>query len=222
MKRRSSVFFFIFALLVACGTPTPQVTPQIVNAYISSAAGSWTGELYNCASTSTVINLSVPQSADIIIRLGVPENLATPSFQISTEDILIIVHPKSGVSSLTRDQVRSIFLGQAVNWKELGGNDLPVQVWSFSPDEDVQSIFSREVMGGQPVTSTARLAASGTDMVAAIAADPGSVGILPRRLATEEVQIVFTAAVVPVLAITRTQPVGVMNELINCLQQEKH
>ena len=213
---------FVFGLLVGCSTPTPQTTPQLVNVYVSSAAYPWVKDLYNCAPTSAVINLSDPLSADVTMRLGVPDHLTTPSFQISSEDVLVIVHPQNEVTSLTLDQVRSIFLGQVVNWKEVGGNDLPVHVWSFSLDEDVQGIFSHTVMNGQPITSLARLAVSGESMAAAIGTNPGSVGILPRRLMTIAVQSVFTALKAPVLIITKSTPEGAIQDLISCLQQEGH
>ncbi len=220
MKRY--VVAIIFGLLAGCGTPTPQTTPQLVNVYVSSAAYPWVNDLYNCTPTSAVINLSDPLSADVTMRLGVPDHLTTPGFQVSSEDILVIVHPQTGVLSLTLFQVRSIFLGQVVNWKDVGGSDLPVQVWSFSPDEDVQDLFSQTVMNGQPITSLARLAVSGESMVEAVGTNPGSVGILSRRLITSAVQNVFTVAKVPVLIITKSPPEGAISELISCLQQESH
>ena len=213
---------FIFGLLAGCSTPTPQTTPQLVNVYVSSAAYPWVNDLYNCAPTSAVINLSDPMSADVTMRIGVPDHLTTPSFQISSEDILVIVHPQNGVTSLTLDQVRSIFLGQVVNWTDVGGSDISIQVWSFSPNEDVQGIFSQAVMNGQPVTSLARLAVSAESMVKAIEKNPGTVGILPRRLMTSGVKSVFIAAKAPVLIITKSSPEEPITSLIGCLQQESH
>jgi hypothetical protein len=222
MSRHSLALILISLLLSGCGTPTPQATPLLINAYVTSTASPWVSDLYNCVSPSAVINLSAPDSADLIVQIGEPENLTTPAFQISTEELLVIVHPQIGISSLTLDQVHSIFLGQIVNWKEVGGNDLPVHVWSFSPDEDVQIIFDQIVMKGQPVTSLARLAVSGQNMAESIRSDPGAVGVLPRHLMTGQIQSVLSLAKEPVLAITRSQPTGAINDLISCLQQENH
>jgi len=86
---------FFLALLAGCGTPTPQTTPQLVNVYVTSAAYPWVSGLYDCASNSAVINLSGPQSAEFTMRLGVPDHLTTPAFQISTEQVLVIVHPQN-------------------------------------------------------------------------------------------------------------------------------
>jgi ABC-type phosphate transport system substrate-binding protein len=169
-----------------------------------------------------VINLTDPHSADVIIRLGAPDDLTTPAFQISTEDILVITHPQAGIASLNMEQVRSIFLGQTLNWKEVGGNDLAVQVWSFSPNEDAQEIFNKVVMHGEPVTSTARLAVSSKNMAEVVKTNPGSIGVLPRRYLTDGEQNVFNSANVPVLAITQVVPIGIVNGLINCLQRGSH
>jgi hypothetical protein len=219
MNRCIAIFILASLSLNACTAQTPPVTPQLVNVYVSSAAYPWISAFYNCGSTSAVINLSDPQSADITLRLGIPDHLTTLAYQISTEDILVIVHPKTGLGTLTLDQVRLLFLGQVTNWKELGGFDVPVQVWSFSDDEDVQDIFSKTVMNGEPVTSLARLATSAQVMQGAIDAIPGSIGLLPRRLLEGDVKDVYTVATVPVLAITRSVPHGAIQELIGCIQK---
>jgi phosphate transport system substrate-binding protein len=123
------------------------------------------------------------------------------------------------VDSLTLNQVRSIFLGQTANWKEVGGNDLPLQVWTFSPDEDVQGIFDKTVMNGEPVTSLARLATSALNMLKDVGTTPGSIGLLPRHLLAGAVKDVYTVGTTPVLAITKSEPQGVVRELIRCLQE---
>jgi len=221
-RNHVAILFLLSFLLSACGTSTPQVTPQLVSIYISSGAYPIVNKLYNCASNQAIIKLSDPQSADIVIRIGEPDHLNTPAYQIATEDIIVIVHSGTGISTFTMDQVRSIFLGQATNWKELGGNDLPIQVWSFSPTEDVQEIFNHTVMEGQAITSTARLAVSGENMATSISSIPGSIGVLPRQLLANNSQDVFTVAKAPVLAITKITPVGPVNEIIGCLQKVSH
>ena len=219
MKRDIALFFLFFLLLTACGASTPQPTPQLVNVYVSSAAYPWVSGFYNCASTSVAVNLSDPQSADITLRLGESDHLTTPAYQIASEDILVIVHPQSGISSLTLDQVRSIFLGQTTNWMEVGGNDVPMQVWTFSTNEDLQVIFSKVVMNGQLITSLARLSVSAQDMIKAVGTNSGSIGFLPRKLLTAEVKEVYKVATVPVLAVTKSEPQGVIRELLSCLQE---
>ncbi len=214
------ILLVILIFLTACAPVTPVAVPQVVKVFSTSSAQPWLTDLYNCASASAVINLSDSQSADILIRVGESANLTTPAFQIGIEDILVAVHPQTGVRSLAIEQVRQLFTGQVMNWKGVGGNDVPVQVWTYSSDEDVQQIFDNTVLAGQPAISLARLAVSAQAMSDSIGSNPGSVGVLTRRWKagnTHEALIVSSA---PVLAITKSEPQGAVKDLIACLQKK--
>jgi hypothetical protein len=205
--------------LAACATPTPSQTIQVVNVYLTSAANPWMNNVYDCAPAGMVVNLTDPDSAQLTFRIGEPDHLTTPAFQLSTEDVLVVTNLNVGVDSLNADQVRSLFLGQVTNWKELGGNDVPVQVWTYSPDEDIQRIFEQDVMNGQTATSQARLAVSVEAMTNSIETVPGSIGVVTRRWKSGNTLEVFSLATVPVLAITSSQPEGAVKALLACLQK---
>ena len=161
-KQKATHVLFVFALILlsACGVQTSQATPQLVKVYVTSAASSRLTDLYNCSTPSTAILLSDPQAADITIRLGQPDSLSSPAFQIGIDDVVVIVQSQNNIDNLTADQVHSIFLGQVTNWKDVGGSDMPIQVWTYAQGEDIQQIFEQNVMNNQPVTSLARLAVS--------------------------------------------------------------
>ena len=220
-KQKAAHILFVFALILlnACGAPTSQATPQLVKVYVTSAASSRLTDLYNCSTPSTAILLSDPQAADIAIRLGLPDQLSSPAFQIGTDDVAVIVQSQNNIDNLTADQVHSIFLGQVTNWKDVGGADMPVQVWTYAQGEDIQQIFEQNVMNNQPVTSLARLAVSAQNMSDSVANNAGSIGFLPRSLETANVHDVYKVASEPLLAITKSQPQGAVNDLIACLQK---
>jgi len=153
------------------------------------------------------------------MRVGEPADLTSPAFQIGKDELLVAVHPQTGVGTLTVEQVRQLFSGQAVNWKDVGGGDVPVQVWIYSTDEDIQQIFNSTVLGGEPVTSLARLAVSAQSMSDSIGAQAGSVGVLLRRWKTGNTKEALVVATLPVLAITRSEPQGAVKDLIACLQK---
>lgn len=213
-----SFILLLAFLLVSCAPPVASVTPRLVSVYVTSAAYPRVSELYSCAPASIVISLSDPASAELTLRLGEPSPLTTPAFQVGAEDIIVVNHPEAGVGPLTFDQVRELFAGQITNWKDVGGNDVPVQVWTFSAGEDIQQLFSRLVMHGRPVSSLARLAVSSQNMSDSVGATPGSIGFLPARWKTGNTREALKAAAVPVLVITRTEPQGPVKELISCLQ----
>ena len=107
------------------------------------------------------------------------------------------------------------------NWKDVGGSDLPIQVWTYAQGEDIQQIFEQNVMNNQPVTSLARLAVSAQNMLDSIANNAGSIGFMPRSLETGNVRDVYKIPSEPVLAITKSQPEGELKDLLACLQGKK-
>lgn len=222
VNQNNQKLFFILSMifLAACGTATPQAVTQVVNVYATSAASPWLKNIYDCATPPVVVRLSDPASTDITIRLGQPANLNTPAFQIGNDEILVMINPQTGVSSLSANQVRDLFAGQITSWKDVGGKDIPVQVWVFDLGEDIQQIFNQVEMGGTPITSQARLAVSAQNMSDSITGNPGSIGILTRRLKADNTQDVLDVTSAPVLAITKSEPQGAIKELIACLQKQ--
>ncbi len=219
MKQILSVL--IISLLAGCSpaaTPTPKPVFRI---FASSAVQPWLSDLYQCADQNNVL-LSIsndPASADVSLRLGEMENLNSPVYKIDDEEILVVTHLQTGISTLTVDQVRAVFSGQVSNWSELGGSDVPVEVWVYSEDEDIQQVFDRAVMDGLPGTSLARLAVSSQYMSDSVGMNPGSIGFLPRRWKAGNTHETLMATTSPVLAITRPGIDEAIKGVLACLQK---
>lgn len=215
------LFLASLTLVAACAPATATATPRLLNVYVTSAASPRMSELYGCAPSALVLAQSDPSSAELMLRLGEPSPLTMPGFEVGTEDILVVIHPQAGVGALTLDQVQQLFSGRVTNWKDIGGNDLAVQVWAFSPGEDIEQIFSGAVLLGEPLTSFARLAVSAQAMSDGVGSNPGSIGYLPRRWKAGNTREALKIATVPVLVLTRHQPDGPEKALIACLQAQK-
>jgi len=210
--RNDIVLFLLSSLLLfSCSTPTPASTPQVVTVYSTSAAQPWLSPLYDCAGSSAVLSrVDDSASADISLRVGEPEFLASPAYQIDVEEILIVTHRQSPVQNLTLEGTRALFAGQG---------DASVQVWVYASGEDVQEVFDQVVMDGRSVTSSARLAVNPQQMSDMLVNEMNAVGILPRHWRVGDTREVFSVATVPVLAMTDSEPAGMIQELIACLQK---
>jgi hypothetical protein len=215
MRRLFLASLTVFSPLISScstGTPPPS-TPQIVSVYSSSAAQPWLSELYDCAAGQGDVVLSRvadPDIAQIGLRIGEPEFLSSFAYQIDNEEILIVTQRQSPVQNLTFDDARALFLG-------LG--DPAVQVWVYASGEDVQRVFEQFVMEGGSITPAARVAASPQQMSDTLVNEPKTVGILPRHWKAGDSREVLSVATVPVLALTKTEPQGVVKSLIVCLQK---
>jgi len=193
--------------LPAACAPTPLPEQLMVSAYASPAAEPWLTDLYTCAARSnTAINISAASPA-IALRIGEPETLTTPAFQIGSEEILIVTQRQNPLE-LTVDEARTLFA-------QGGGTG---QVWVYPADTDLQKAFEQLVMQGRRITSSAGVTVSPQEMSAALLSDPAALGILPRRALTDDLRVVASAGSVPVLALTKEELQGEIAALISCLQ----
>lgn len=210
---RNDIFFFLLSsfFLISCSTGTPQTAPQVVSVYSTSAAEPWLTDLYACADSSAVLTrVDDPNSADVVLQIGEPEFLSGLAYQIDEEEIVIVAHRQSPIQELNLESARALFMG-------LG--DPSVQVWVYASEADVQKVFDQFVMEGRSVSSSALVAVSPQQMSDVLDAESNTVGILPRHWMTGDSREVFSAAVVPVLALTKSEPQGAINQLIGCLQK---
>lgn len=212
--RPTIIFFFLLSsfLLFSCSTKTPQTPPQVVSVYSTFAAEPWLTDLYACAdSVAALVRVDDSNSADISLQIGEPDFLSSFAYQIGEEEILIAVNRQSSIQNLTLDETRALFMG-------LG--DSSAQVWVYSSDADVQKVFDRFVMKGRSVASSALIAVNPQQMSDELLSQPNAVGILTRRLMTDDLREVYPIAKVPVLALAKSEPQGAVNQLIGCLQEK--
>jgi len=94
-----------------------------------------------------------------------------------------------------------------------------VQVWVYASGEDVQQVFDQSVMEGRNVVSSAKVAVDPQQMSDVLVNESNTIGILPRHWKVGDAREVFSVATVPVLALTNSEPEGVVKELIVCLQK---
>ncbi|HNS60986.1 MAG TPA: hypothetical protein PKK96_08285 [Anaerolineales bacterium] len=206
------IFLLSSFLLFSCSTKTPQTPPQVVSVYSTSAAEPWLTDLYACAdSVAALVRVDDSNSADISLQIGEPDFLSSFAYQIGEEEILVAVNRQSPIQNLTLDDARVLFMG-------LG--DPSVQLRVYASDADVQKVFDQFVMEGRSVSSSALIAVSPGQMSDELLSQPNAVGILPRRLMADDLREVYPVAKVPVLALTKSEPQGAVNQLIGCLQEK--
>jgi hypothetical protein len=207
----SALCLLLFALLSSCTTPTPTIPPQTITAYATASAQPWMDELFACATEQNIIVEVTAENPDISLRIGEPEVLVSPAYQIGEEEILIVTHRESPVQNLTLADVQAIFAGVG---------DESVQVWVYASGLDVQGVFDQAAMEGRSVTSLARVAASPQEMSDTLNSDPSAIGILPKHWAAGNLRAVYSVGVFPVLAITNGEPQGAARTVLGCLHSK--
>lgn len=61
----------------------------------------------------------------------------------------VVVSNDVKVDSLTKDQIQKIFTGEYTNWKQLNGDDAPINVINRSASSGTRATFKDTVMGGK-------------------------------------------------------------------------
>ena len=209
MKR---LFILIF-LLASCTPVTNSTSPtQVVTVYSTSAAMPWLTELYSCAEDMNVAIDMTANSPEISLRLGEPEAIISPTYQVGEDELIIISHRDNQLQNLTLEEVQTLFT-------ESGNTSM--QVWVYSSDADIQILFEQVVMKGRSVSSFAKVAVSSQKMSEAVGSDSNAVGILPRSSMNsgQNIREVYSAGKVPVLATTKVEATGVVRELLVCLSK---
>jgi phosphate transport system substrate-binding protein len=88
----------------------------------------------------------------------------------------IYVHPNNPVRSLTQDQVKRIFTGEIVSWKDLGGWNLPIAVISREVKSGTYLFFQEHVLYGDPYSVGCTTVTGAQEVVRAVEKDSGAIG----------------------------------------------
>ena len=198
-------------LLFAC-TPDAQsmIEIEVVQVYASPAARPWLTELYACAGEHAVGLDFDPQDAEISIQMGESQNLTLPAYKIGEEELLVAVNEENPIQIAAFEKLQGLFEGRG---------DHSVQIWVYSPETDLQQAFDSMVMRGRRISSNAKVASGPDQVFTELNMDVGAIGILPRHWIRGTVRDLYSVGFMPVLAVTREEPTGAGQTLLECLQE---
>lgn len=96
---------------------------------------------------------------------------------VARDSIAVIVNPANTVNELTLEQLRDLFSGKALDWKELGASaSARVQVLAREPESGTYSYVKTHVLNGQEYAPKTQTVTSNEAMLSAVKADKGAVG----------------------------------------------
>lgn len=65
---------------------------------------------------------------------------------VAYDALAVVVNPSNPVDSLTREQLEAIFRGKVTNWKEVGGDDCRIVVYSRETSSGTYEFFKESVL----------------------------------------------------------------------------
>jgi phosphate transport system substrate-binding protein len=95
---------------------------------------------------------------------------------IAYDALSAIVNPSNKINELAREQLESIFTGKITNWKDLGGVDLKIIVYSRESSSGTFEFFKEHVMHKKNYAATVLLMPATGAIVQSISQTKGAIG----------------------------------------------
>jgi phosphate transport system substrate-binding protein len=97
-------------------------------------------------------------------------------YKWAIDGVATVVNPKNSIKSLSSKQLQDIFSGNLVSWKQLGGDDKPINVYTRDNASGTRAVFWKKALKKAGITSKANVVISNGAMKTAVNNDPYSIG----------------------------------------------
>ena len=97
-------------------------------------------------------------------------------FKWAIDGVGIVVNPKNSVRSLSQEQLAAMYAGKISNWKELGGQDRKINLYTRDEASGTRAVFWKKGLKKGVIASNANFVVSNGAMKGAISQDPYGVG----------------------------------------------
>jgi len=93
-------------------------------------------------------------------------------FSIGKDSVAVIINsdnPLAGSLDLSLEELGEVFSGEITNWKDLGGEDHEIEVYTREEGSGTREVFTQYVLGDKNYVSTASVKPSNGEMRASVA-----------------------------------------------------
>lgn len=95
---------------------------------------------------------------------------------IAYDALAVVVHPSNPVNQLTRHQLEDIFRGKLTNWKQVGGDDCKIVVYSRETSSGTYEFFKESVLKNKNyMTGSLSMPATGA-IIQSVSQTKGAIG----------------------------------------------
>jgi phosphate transport system substrate-binding protein len=97
---------------------------------------------------------------------------------IAYDALTVIVNPGNKVTQLTREQLEDIFTGKTKNWKEVGGDDMAIVVYSRESSSGTYEFFKEHVMNKKNFAASVLSMPATGSIVQSVSQTKGAIGYI--------------------------------------------
>jgi phosphate transport system substrate-binding protein len=110
------------------------------------------------------------------LELAKSRNIDFNDYVIGSYSVAVIVNSACGVADLKREQIRDIFTGVIQNWKDVGGSDAPIHIYSRDPVSGTALGFKELAMENKPYASGEKTFTNYAGIAHAVGQDASGIG----------------------------------------------
>jgi phosphate transport system substrate-binding protein len=107
---------------------------------------------------------------------GKTKNINTKEIGIANDGVAIVVHKDNPINELTMEQVKKIYIGEIKNWKELGGPDQSIDIYSRESSSGTYKFFQEHVLAKKDYAKEVKLMPSTQTIIQSVTDSKWSIG----------------------------------------------
>jgi phosphate transport system substrate-binding protein len=97
-------------------------------------------------------------------------------YKVALDGLSVYVNEANPITELTLDQLGGIFTGKTKNWKEVGGPDAPIIIYSRENSSGTYEFFKEHVLKGQDFAASAQTMQGTAVLLQAVAKEKNGIG----------------------------------------------
>jgi phosphate transport system substrate-binding protein len=97
-------------------------------------------------------------------------------YKVALDGLSVYLNESNPVKELSLDQLKQVFTGKVRNWKDLGGQDMPITIYSRENSSGSYEFFKEHVLQGMDFASSAQAMPGTAALLQAVAKDPKGIG----------------------------------------------
>lgn len=137
-----------------------------------------------------------------------------------TEKTMVVAHVDNKINNLSKDQLRQIFTGKINNWRDVGGDDMPILVVWPSVSSGALLVFTDRVLNNEPIAKTVYDVETIADTAGAIAAAPEAIGITTGILSQSGIKEIASQLERPLTLVYKGKPSPNLQKLLDYIKEE--
>jgi phosphate transport system substrate-binding protein len=141
-----------------------------------TGGGSGTGIAALINGTTDIAEASRPMKSSEVSSAESRQGGKVKETPVALDALSIYVHESNPLTELSLPQARKIYTGQITNWKDVGGKDAPITLYSRENNSGTYVFFKEHVLQNDDFDPSAQTLPGTASVVNAVSKDPNGIG----------------------------------------------